>query len=567
MEMRIWHRHYPPGIAPDAPLEVGLTLHGMVARSVAKYGSRIAFSCRGVDMSYSELDQLANNLAGYFQSIGLVAGDRVALMLPNSLEYPACALAVLRAGMAVVSVNPLYTARELAHQLQDSGAKAIVVGQSLLPLVRLVQLETPLKHIIYTAGSGSLYADRAPTTQDGEFLSSGEVLIQAALQIGLSEGFSPPQVNDTDLAFLQYTGGTTGVSKGAALSHSNVMSGVTQQATWLRAAFIPGDTSCVTPLPLYHIFALNIMLLCLLVGGTNRLVTNPRDMDELIAEMRRATFHVLPAVNTLLNAMAASGLLTKDDFIGTRLVIGAGASVMQSVAERWQQVTGIPLTEGYGLTECSPGVTFNLIGAGFTDSVGMPFPSTDVIVINEAGQPVQIGEPGELCVKGPQVFEGYWHRPEETKKVFTADGWFRTGDVATMNDRGMFKIVDRLKDMILVSAFNVYPNEIEAVVSMMPSVAECACVGVPDERSGEAPHLFVVKRDQDVDSAQIVAHCRANLTAYKVPRRITFVDALPKSPVGKILRRSLRDGLLAAQAETVETSAQVASGNFTPGGA
>ena len=549
MESRIWHRSYPPGIAADAPLEEGLTLTAMIDRSIERYPERVAFSVLGVDLTYRELDRLADGFSRYLLQEGMMPGDHVALMLPNGLEYPVCAIGVLRAGMAVVSVNPMYTARELAHQLQDSGAKAIVAGEALLPLVHQVQGETLARHVVFTnafrfaPGAGLQHAHTRPIPQ-------GAISLGDALKQGAEAKETRPAVRDSDIAFLQYTGGTTGPSKGAALSHANVMAGVIQQATWLRAAFVPGDTVCVTPLPLYHIFALNIMLMSLLVGAANRLVPNPRDMTQLVGELKRAPFHVLPAVNTLLNALLNSGLLLREDFASTRLVIGAGASVLESVGTRWKEVTGIPLTEGYGLTECSPGVTFNLIGAGWTGSIGMPFPSTDVKIMDSEGRTASIGTAGELCVKGPQVFSGYWRRPEETQKVFTGDGWFRTGDVATMDERGMFKIVDRLKDMILVSAFNVYPNEIEAVVTMMPSVVECACVGVPDDRTGEAPHLFVVRRAADLDAAQIISHCKANLTAYKVPRHISFVDALPKSPVVKILRRELRDRLAPASVAT-----------------
>ena len=541
MQERIWHRYYPPGMPTTVELEEGLTLPGMFARSAAQYPKNIAYSCLGVDLTYEQVEKLVTAFAVHLQQSGLTAGDHVALMLPNSLVYPICALAVLKAGMTVVSVNPMYTARELTHQLKDSGANAIVAGEELLALVRQVQPDTQIKHIVFASAAdlsptGGAWPPTPALTAHADATSFG-----AALNAGAAATFNVPVADPGDNAFLQYTGGTTGPSKGAALTHAHLLANVVQQTTWLREAFIAGNTSCITPLPLYHIFPVNVMFLLLRVGGTNRLLPNPRDMQQLYTEMRRKPFHVMPGVNTLFNGLLASGELRKEDFSSARIIMGAGASVQQSVAQRWKEATGVPLTEGYGLTECSPGVTFNELGPGWTGTVGYPFPSTDVQIIDTEGNVLPMGQAGELCVKGPQVFAGYWNRPEETAKVFTADGWFRTGDIAVMNERGMFSIVDRLKDMILVSAFNVYPNEIEGVVSMLSAVAECACVGVPDARSGEVPHLFIVKRDSSLDVETVIAHCRANLTAYKVPRHVSFVETLPKSPVGKILRRELRD--------------------------
>ncbi|MFT4439506.1 AMP-binding protein [Caballeronia sp. 15715] len=542
MQSQIWHQMYPSDVAFDAPFENDLTIPAMVAQRTARYKDNVAFSCLEVQLSYQALDEFSYLFAGYLCREGLLAGDRVALMLPNSLTYPICSLGILRAGMTMVSVNPMYTARELIHQLNDSGAKAIVCSESLLPLVSEIASATSLRHVVFAA-----LTDLIPTGDSWRPVaqrSIGEAkALGTALEEGAPGGFNPPIMRPEDIAVLQYTGGTTGVSKGAALSHKNLLCGVAQQISWLPQAYIAGNTTCITALPMYHVFPLNIMLMMLWLGGTNRLVPNPRDSNQIFSEIKRAPFHVLPGVNTFFNSLLASDRLLKEDFAATRLVIGAGASVLESVAERWKTVTGIPLTEGYGLTECSPGVTFNLHSAGWTGSVGVPFPSTDVKIIDNGGLTVPLGSSGELCVKGPQVFTGYWRKPEETKNVFTEDGWFRTGDIARMDHRGMVYIVDRLKDMILVSAFNVYPNEIEGVVSMLPAVDECACIGVPDARSGEVPHLFIVRRDLDITAEEVIRHCRENLTAYKVPRYVTFLPALPKSPVGKILRRELRDTL------------------------
>jgi len=541
MQSRLWHRSYPPGMPVDAPIEDGLTLPAMLARSVARYPDHAAYGCLGATLSYRELDRLATAFAAFLQSRGLRAGDHVALMLPNSLVYPIAMIGALRAGMAVVSVNPLYTARELAHQLRDSGAKAIVTSEAVQPLLRQIASETMLQQAVVASAADLLPSDSSWQPDSSAAPQDGATSFAAALSQGEASRFVPPTIQAKDIAFLQYTGGTTGVSKGAALSHANMLAAVTEELTWLRTVFKPGETECITPLPLYHIYPLNIALMLLASGGTNRLVPNPRDIQQLGAEMKRGPFAVLLGVNTLFNGMLASGVLNAADFAGTRSVFGAGASVQQAVAERWKAATGAPISEAYGLTECSPVVTLNLPGGpDWNGSIGLPVPSTDVKLIDDKGATVPIGSPGELCVKGPQVFSGYWQRPDETSKVFTADGWFRTGDIATMDDKGLLYIVDRLKDMILVSGFNVYPNEIESVVAMMPSVLECACIGVPDERCGEVPHLYVVRRDSALDAAQITEHCRANLTAYKVPRHISLVDGLPKAPVGKILRRELR---------------------------
>jgi len=541
MQSRPWHHSYPEGMPLDAPIEPGLTLPELLQRSFDRYPERIAYTCLDAGLSYGALERLSSAFAAFLQQSGMTQGDRVALMLPNSLVYAVALAGALRAGLVVVSVNPLYTARELAYQLKDSGATAIVASQAALPLIKDAGAEVVLRHVIIAASE-----DLAPTGKEWSLnrergSHDGVTPFGHAIALGEAGKFVAPRIETSDIAFLQYTGGTTGVAKGAALSQANMVASTVQMLTWLDKVFEPGNCSCITPLPLYHIYPLNVALLLFLRGGTNRLMANPRDLNALLTEFKRAPFSILIGVNTLFNGLLASGGLTREDFSGTGTVIGAGATIQESVARRWSEATGVPIREGYGLTECSPCVAFNVLGgAEWTGSIGVPMPSTDIKVVDGEGNAVQPGERGELCVKGPQVFSGYWERPEETAKVFTKDGWFRTGDVVTMDDNGFLYVVDRLKDMILVSGFNVYPNEIEAVVAMMASVLECACIGEPDSRSGEVPHLFVVPRDETLTAAQVEAHCRANLTAYKVPRHISFVNALPKSPVGKILRKELR---------------------------
>lgn len=536
---RPWHRSYPPGMPLDAPIETGLTLPALLERSFERYSERTSYTCFGAGLSYRSLNRYSHALAAYLQGIGLKAGDRVALMLPNSIAYPVALAGALHAGMAVVSVNPLYTARELEHQLRDSGARAIVNSEPALPLLAKLA-DSPIEHVI-CASAADLSARGGTWQPSAGPDADGFTWLADALAQGESAPFTAPVVDASDIAFLQYTGGTTGAAKGAALTHASMLAAAQIQLTWMRAAFKEEGTACVTPLPLYHIYPINIALMLLSSGGTNRLVQNPREIEQLIGELRRGPFGMFLGVNTLLNGLLASGKLAREDFVGTHIVICAGAATQRAVAERWKAATGVPISESYGLTECSPGVTSNVIGGpDWTGTIGVPVPSTDVRLIDADGRPVALGERGELCVKGPQVFAGYWNRPDETRNAFTGDGWLRTGDIATMDEMGLIRIVDRLKDMILVSGFNVYPNEIEAVVAMMPEVLECACIGVPDERSGEAPHLFVVPRDPGLTAAQIEAHCRENLTAYKRPRHISFVQSLPKSPVGKILRKELR---------------------------
>lgn len=531
MKNRLWHQSYPNDMPFDAAMEADLTLDVLLARSFAKYPGHPAFACEGVEMTYRQLDNDSKAFAAFLQDSGFRQGDRLALMLPNALAYPVAMIGALRAGLTIVSINPLYTAREATHQLTDSGAVVIVASEALVPLLREVDTPVLLKHVICeNTISPELSAH-----------SKGSATFSQALRHGRDCLFSPPSITPDDLAFLQYTGGTTGIAKGARLTHANMVASVTQMLTWLDEVYVPGECACITPLPLYHIYPMNVALLVMSRGGVNRLIPNPRNLDALLAEFKRGPFTLLLGVNTLFNSLLANGKLDRADFVKTSAVIGAGATIQLSVAREWIAATGVPIREGYGLTECSPCVTFNVLhGREWTGSIGLPVPSTDVKLIDQSGETVPIGQSGELCVKGPQVFSGYWNRPQETVDAFTADGWFRTGDIARFDATGHLFLVDRLKDMILVSGFNVYPNEIEGVVALMPGVLECACIGAPSERTGEEPHLFVVVKDAQLQAADIEAHCRSNLAAYKIPRRITFVDALPKSAVGKILRKSLR---------------------------
>lgn len=547
MEQRIWHGAYPPGLERDLVFGEHDTLATLMEGSFAKHGPRTAVTCNGESLTFAEVERASVRIGGFLQAAGLRFGDRVALLLPNHLLYPVALAAIARAGFVGVTVNPLYTAREVEHQLADSGAMALLVADPFMALaaeaierteVRLV-ISAPMREVKKALLAAPREQPAPRRDADVKVTTLGDAVAQDA-------SFVRPQVRPGDLAFLQYTGGTTGVSKGACLTHRNVLVSVLQMQSWLRLMFDLEKLELVTPLPLYHIFPLGIALMALVSGGHNRLVVNPRDIKALCAELQRAPFDMLIGVNTLFNGMVNAPELAAVDFSRCRMAIGAGASIQEAVARKWVEAGGPPITEAYGLTETSPSATFN--APGRNGAIGVPVPSTDVLIVDEAGEPVPLGTPGELLIKGPQVFAGYWKREGETRKVFTEDGWFRTGDVVTMDAQGLMRIVDRKKDMILVSGFNVYPNEIEGVVAMHPGVLECACVGVPDERCGEVPHLFVVRRSAALDEQQIEAHCRELLAAYKVPRHITFLEALPKSTVGKILRKELRAPAAAANA-------------------
>ena len=545
--------------APAAEIGRFPSLGAMLADSVRLYPQRDAFCNMGAALSYRELDRQSAAFANYLTgTLQLRRGDRVALMMPNLLQYPVALYGVLRAGMIVVNVNPLYTARELEHQLKDSGARAIVIVENFAATLDEVRARTPLEHVVVTAVGdllGTLKGAlvnlvlRHVKKMVPPWSLPGAVRFNDALAQGFARRWQDPAVSPGEIAFLQYTGGTTGLSKGAVLTHGNVLANIEQTLALVRPVFGENDQVVMaTPLPLYHILALTIN--CLLVnraGGTSVLMSNPRDLPAVIKDLERYPISCMTGVNTLFNALADHPDFTRLDFSRWRLTVGGGAAIQQAVAEKWRKVTGLPLIEGYGLTETSPLVSANPVTLDrYTGTIGLPVAATEISLRDDAGRIVADGEPGELCVRGPQVMQGYWQRPDETAKVFHADGFLATGDIALRTAEGFYKLVDRKKDMIIVSGFNVYPNEIEDVIALHPGVVESACVGVPDARTGEAVKVFVVRRDPKLDEAALLAHCRDRLTAYKVPRQVEFRDALPKSNVGKILRRDLRNEARAA---------------------
>jgi long-chain acyl-CoA synthetase len=549
---------YPAEASADVEFSRFASLGQMLAETVAKYPEHGAFHNLGRDLNYRELDQLSAAMAVYLTgTLGLQKGDRIALMMPNLLQYPIALYGALRAGLVVVNVNPLYTARELEHQLKDSGARAMVIVENFAQVLQQVIDSTPLEHVIVT-GVGDLLPFPKSLLVNAvlrhvkkvvpRWSLPGAVSFRSALRIGARRRWRDTEVNPQDIAFLQYTGGTTGVSKGAVLSHGNLLANVEQAKLVLSAAMGEGCAVVATPLPLYHVFALTVN--CLLVtrmAGKSVLITNPRDIPALVQELKRQPISCFTGVNTLFNALLNNAEFTKLDFSKWKVAVGGGAAVQQAVAEQWQQVTGLALTEGYGLTEASPLVAVVPIALDhYTGTVGRPVYGTEVVLRNDSGEDVPFGQPGEVCVRGPQVMKGYWGRPDETVKVFHSDGFFTTGDIAIFTEEGYLKLVDRKKDMVLVSGFNVYPNEIEDVLARHPGVLEAACIGVPDTRTGEAVKVFVVKRDPALDEAELIRHCRHHLTAYKVPRHVEFRTELPKSNVGKILRRELRDSDIAA---------------------
>jgi long-chain acyl-CoA synthetase len=552
---KIWLKRYPPGVPHEIRVDDLGSIGEAFERSVERFGERTAFvsGAAGVGITYRELDALSRNVAAYLQSVlKLAPGSRVALMLPNLLQFPVCLLGALRAGCVVVNVNPLYTARELAHQLADSGTEAIFILENMAHVLEKVIARTPVRHVVVT-GVGDLlgfpkkhlahFVVRRVKRMVPPFRLPGAVSFDAMLARGAAARFEKVKVASEDLAFLQYTGGTTGVSKGAMLTHRNLLANARQGEVWSDPFIDPAQENVlVTAIPLYHIFALGSAVSHITRGGVNVLVSDPRNTAAFVKVLAKYRFVALPAVNTLFNSLIHHPDFPKVDFSRLKFAIGGGAAVQRAVAERWQQITGVPLCEGYGLTECSPTVTCNPLDiGGYTGSIGLPLPSTDVSIRDEEGREVPFDTPGELCVRGPQVMKGYWNRPDETARVMTADGYLRTGDIATIDADGFLRIVDRKKDMILVSGFNVYPNEVEQVATLHPQVLEAAAVGVPDEISGEAVKLYVVKKDPALTAEALIAHCRESLTAYKVPKRIEFLDELPKSNVGKVLRRELRE--------------------------
>ena len=553
---KIWLKSYPPGV----PAEIDPSQYSSVAdlfeESFREYETKPAFVCMGKQITYGELDALSRKLAAWFQSKGLARGARVAIMMPNVLQYPVAIAAILRAGYVVVNVNPLYTPRELEHQLKDSGAEAIVLLENFAVTLQAVLRNTAIKHVVVAAmgdlmGAKGLIVNfvvRHVKKMVPAWSLPGHIKFNAAIAEGARQEFKPVKQGPEDVAFLQYTGGTTGVAKGATLLHRNLIANVLQSQVWLDPARAGrGDIDqfvTVVALPLYHIFALTVCgLLNVRTGGLGVLIPNPRDIGGMIKELQGYAITTIPAVNTLYNAMLNHPDFDKLNFSKLLVANGGGMAVQEAVAKRWYERTHTPIVEGYGMSETSPCVTCNPVSVtSYSGTIGLPLPSTDISIRDDDNNEVPLGQPGEICIRGPQVMAGYWNRPDETAKVMTPDGFFKSGDVGVVSDAGYVKIVDRKKDMILVSGFNVYPNEIEDVVAKLPGVFEVAAVGVPDQHSGEAVKLFIVKKDQALTDADIFAFCKEQLTGYKRPKIIEFRTELPKSNVGKILRRELRDG-------------------------
>ncbi|MEY4862965.1 MAG: hypothetical protein RLZ51_1060 [Pseudomonadota bacterium] len=554
---RFWLKNYPKGVPAEVDPSQYSSLVALIEESFGKYSHRKAYDSLGKTITFGEVDVLSKAFGAWLQARGLARGARVAIMLPNLLQYPVAMAAVLRAGMVVVNVNPLYTPRELEHQLKDSGAEAIIILENFAHTLQQVIARTPIKHVVVATmgdllglkGSVVNLVVRHVKKMVPAWSLPGSVRFNDAIGQGRGKALAPVQVGHDDVAFLQYTGGTTGVSKGATLLHRNVIANLLQSEVWMQPALknpakgpAPEQLVWVCALPLYHIFALTACCLVgMRLGGMNILVPNPRDLPAVIKQIKPYPVHLFPAVNTLFNALAHNAEFRKLDFSALRISLGGGTAVQEAVAKVWLEVTGCPICEAYGLSETSPGVSANPTDTDvFTGSIGLPFPSTEILILDDDGQPVPLGQPGEIAVRGPQVMAGYWQRPDETAQVMTPDGFFKTGDIGIMDASGYTRIVDRKKDMILVSGFNVYPNEVEGVVAMMPGVLECAVVGVPDQHSGEAVKLFVVRKDPNLTEADIRAWCEQQLTGYKKPKHIEFRSDLPKTNVGKILRRELR---------------------------
>lgn len=557
---KVWLKRYPADVPAEIDPDRYSSLVEMFENAALRYADQPAFINMGEVMTFRKLEERSRAFAAYLQQgLGLQKGDRVALMMPNLLQYPIALFGILRAGMVVVNVNPLYTPRELEHQLNDSGAAAIVIVSNFAHTLEKIVFKTQVKHVILTRMGDQLSTAKGTLVNFvvkyikrlvPKYYLPDAISFRTALQKGRRMQYVKPDVINTDMAFLQYTGGTTGVAKGAMLTHRNMQSNLEQAKAAYAPLLQPGHELVVTALPLYHIFALTMnCLLFIELGGRSLLITNPRDIPGMVKELSRYPFTAMTGVNTLFNALLNNEEFTKLDFSTLRLSVGGGMPVQKAVAEKWEKLTGKHLLEGYGLTECSPLVTGNPYDLKhYSGSIGLPVPSTDVRLVDDEGNDVTVfGEPGELWVRGPQVMLGYWQRPDATDEVLK-EGWLATGDVATLDEQGFLRIVDRKKDMILVSGFNVYPNEIEDVVALHPKVLESAAVGVPNEVSGETVKLFVVKKDASLTPEELLTHCRRYLTGYKVPKIVEFRDELPKSNVGKILRRELRDEQVKANA-------------------
>ena len=551
---KIWLKSYPPNVPSEINPDQYASLVHMLEESFSRYADRNAYVCMDKFLTYGELDAYSKKLAGWLQSRGMEPGARVAIMMPNVLQYPIAIAAVLRAGYTVVNVNPLYTPRELEHQIKDSGSEAIIVLENFASTVQQVMGKTPLKHVVVASmgemlggAKGMLvnFVVRNIKKMVPEYSLPNMVRFKEALSQGARMPFSKVELKSSDIAFLQYTGGTTGVSKGATLTHRNVIANVLQTEAWSAPAMGQSSeqTVIVCALPLYHIFALTACAMWgMRTGALNILIVNPRDIPGFIKELCKYKINMLPAVNTLYNALVNHPDIGTVDFSGLKVSNGGGMAVQKAVNDKWKQVTGTAIIEGYGLSETAPVATCNRADVKeFTGTIGLPIPSTDIAILDDEGKPMGIGQIGEIAIRGPQVMAGYWNRPDETAKVMTPDGFFKSGDVGIMDADGYVKIVDRKKDMILVSGFNVYPNELEGVIAGHPGVLECAVIGVPDEHSGEAVKVFVVRKDPNLSAEQLMDYCKQQFTGYKKPKYIEFRDELPKTNVGKILRRALRD--------------------------
>ncbi|MBL8393622.1 MAG: long-chain-fatty-acid--CoA ligase FadD [Candidatus Accumulibacter sp.] len=553
---KIWLKSYQEGVPAEVNLNEFQSLGELFEKSVAQYRDRVAYINMGAELTYGELDKLSRDFAAYLQSVlKLPQGARVAVMMPNVLQYPICIFGALRAGYVVVNVNPLYTPRELEHQLKDAGAEVIVILENFAVTLEQVLARTPVKHIVvarlgdmlgFPKGAVVNFVVKYVKKMVPAWSLPRAVDFRTALGKGASAELKAVNVTQEDLAFLQYTGGTTGLSKGAMLVHRNMLANLAQAHAWIKPELGDEQHMVVTALPLYHIFALTANCFTFFkIGASNLLITNPRDIPGFVNELAKHPFTVITGVNTLFNALLNNAAFCALDFSKLRVSFGGGMAVQKAVAEKWKQVTGRPLIEAYGLTETSPAATINPLNIpAYTGSIGVPISSTEVAIRNDAGADLPLGESGELCIRGPQVMKGYYNRPEETAKVIMPDGFLLTGDIAVMDEKGFVRIVDRKKDMILVSGFNVYPNEVEDVVAQHPGVLEVAAVGVPHDKSGETVKIFVVKKDPALSAEALIAHCREHLTGYKVPGQVEFRSELPKTNVGKILRRELRDEVL-----------------------
>ena len=549
---KIWLKNYPAGVPSEIDTSAYRSIPQLFDESINKFRARPAYMCMGATMTFDELDKLSGSIGAWLQARGLAKGARVAVMMPNILQYPASIFGILRAGYTVVNINPLYTPRELEHQLKDSGAEAIIILENFATTLQQVADKTPLKHII-VASMGDLlglkgvlvnFVVRSVKKMVPAWSLPGAVKFSAMVDEGASLKLKPVNLGPEDIAFLQYTGGTTGVSKGAMLLQRNILANLQQVSAWFSPTHDDNAPHLmVTPLPLYHIYSLTCCCLFMLKdGGCNLLIPNPRDIPGFIKELQKYKFTAISGLNTLYNALLNHPEFGTIDFSHLRLSSAGGMAMQKAVAERWHKVTGMPILEGYGLTETSPVATTNPVNTlEFNGTIGLPVPSTIITIRDDDGKILPVGEVGEICIVGPQVMKGYWNRQEETDKAMASDGAFKTGDIGVMDERGFIRIVDRKKDMILVSGFNVYPNEIEEVVASHPGVLECAAIGIPDEKSGEVPKVFVVKKDPALTEEALMEHCRKSLTGYKMPRRIEFRTELPKTNVGKILRRALRD--------------------------